>query len=125
MHKKTYLKNVVFMMALFFSITINAQSTEGGNPTQSWMIAHDYQGIKVLCSTYEFAGETYLELKFENTSDQSKEFSWSLMIKENTYNSNKNIKLEAMKSVMVKDEETLIPFKNNNHALTSINLNFK
>ena len=61
-----YLLHILFALFLF-NATISAQSNEIEREERSWTATQNDQGINVLCSTYEWSGETYLELKFENT----------------------------------------------------------
>lgn len=67
------------MFAVMFETSAAIITTEviEGN-SDSWVAASNQKGIKLTCTPYEYKGKTYLKVKFENTTNQIMNFSWSL-----------------------------------------------
>ena len=119
----------VFLFAFVFGVFTNV--TVANNPNQlkitsentdSWIAIENQNGIKVTCTPFELNGVSYLKVKFENTTNQTIDFSWTLneggetVVNETTYS------IKA-KSYVETDNNTLILFNNGaSQALFSFNL---
>lgn len=104
------------------SQTTTLSITNIAQKSDSWIAIENQDGIKVSCTPFELNGVSYLKVKFENTTNQLIDFSWSLkeggetVVNETTYSIKANSSIET-------DNNTLILFNNgDSQALFSFNL---
>ena len=90
--------------------------------SESWVAAHNQNGIKIICTPFELNGVSYLKVKFENTTNQAIDFSWTLneggetVVNERAYSIKANSFVET-------DNNTLIFFNTgDSQALFSFNI---
>lgn len=102
--------------------TNNFETEITSENSDSWIAIHNQNGIKVICTPFELNGVSYLKVKFENTTNQTINFSWTLnegnetVVNETTYSIKANSSVET-------DNNTLIHFNNGaSQALFSFNL---
>lgn len=80
--------------------------------SDSWVAIQNQHGIKVICTPFELNGVSYLKVKFENTTNQTIDFSWTLneggetVVNETTYSVKANSAVET-------DQNTLILYSTN------------
>ena len=90
--------------------------------SDSWVAVQNQNGIKIICTPFEQNGVSYLKVKFENTTNQTIDFSWTLneggetVVNETTYSVKANSSVET-------DNNTLIFFNpGDSQALFSFNI---
>ena len=95
------------------------------NNSYSWELVKEENGIKVYFSQYESTlGTLSLKIKFENTTNQPVNLSWSLTNDaKTTTRKNSSSSVEANKSIEFMDEETPISI-NIGETINDFHINF-
>ena len=127
--KKSLLK--LFMALLVSGVSFT--SVNAINPTPSsttvinsddWKEVQSQNGIKVYFSETEENGKSFLKIKFENTTNQEIEFSWSVVKDSKSITSETVNKIEASSSI--NDSNITVPFGvGETYADFSINIKIK
>jgi hypothetical protein len=109
------------------SQTTNLSTTSVAQKSDNWIQVQNENGIKIYFLEYNLNGNSYLRIKFENVTNKTAHFNWTLINKnsENVISDDisgldSNSSTETIHSahaVLLKNGESLNDF--------SINLNFK
>lgn len=106
---------IAFVLGVFANVTVANKPIQieiNTNNSDSWVAVHNQKGIKVTCIPFELNGVSYLKVKFENTTNQTIDFSWTLnegnemVVNEKTYSVKANSFIET--------DNTLLISQNNN-----------
>ncbi|MCW8896916.1 MAG: hypothetical protein OQJ96_12530 [Flavobacteriales bacterium] len=82
------------------------------NDTEVWEEIKQENGVKVYYTLVEENGNTFLKLKFENTTNTVINFNWTLKNNTEVIVTEKTNKIEAGQSIEIYDATMLIPFQN-------------
>lgn len=82
------------------------------NITEVWEEVKQENGVKVYYTLVEENGNTFLKVKFENTTNTVINFNWTLTNDTEIVVAEKSNKIEAGQSIEIYDATMLIPFQN-------------
>lgn len=116
MVKTGILLGVSIFSMVFFHGKTNANNTMSKvisiNITEVWEEVKQENGVKVYYTLVEENGNTFLKLKFENTTNTVINFNWTLKNKTEVIVTEKTNKIEAGQSIEIYDATMLVPFQN-------------
>ena len=101
--------------------TTNSLTTSVTQNSDSWVMVKNENGINVYFSKYDFNNKSYLEVKFENTTNQEINFTWSLTKNSTLISNETNTSVEALGTIGRPDTSVLIPI-NNGETFNSFSL---
>ena len=111
--------------AVAFTPTLIQTTTHAEN-SDNWVQVQNNNGIIIYFSEYQLDGKSYLKIKFENTSNKTIDYSWSLIKKSETIISNSKKKINALSAINVIENNKLIPFNaGDSYADYSIQIQIK
>lgn len=88
------------------------QTTTPAENSDNWVQVQNKDGIIIYFSEYKLDGNSYLKIKFENTTNNILDFSWSLYNNSRPITSFKNYKVNAASSIEFFDATMPISFSN-------------
>lgn len=116
MVKTGILLGVSIFSMVFFHGKTNANNTMSKvisiNITEVWEEVKQENGVKVYYTLVEENGNTFLKLKFENTTNTVINFNWTLKNNTEVIVTEKTNKIEAGQSIEIYDATMLVPFQN-------------
>lgn len=105
----------IFSIVFFHGKTIANNTTSkvtSINITEVWEEVKQENGVKVYYTLVEENGNTFLKVKFENTTSSVINFNWTLKNNTEVIVTEKTNKIEAGQSIEIYDASMLIPFQN-------------
>lgn len=116
MVKTGILLGVSIFSIVFFHGKTNANNTMSKvisiNITEVWEEVKQENGVKVYYTLVEENGNTFLKVKFENTTNTVINFNWTLKNNTEVVITEKTNKIEAGQSIEIYDATMLVPFQN-------------
>lgn len=116
MVKTGILLGVSIFSIVFFHGKTNANNTMSKvisiNITEVWEEVKQEIGVKVYYTLVEENGNTFLKVKFENTTNTVINFNWTLKNNTEVVITEKTNKIEAGQSIEIYDATMLVPFQN-------------
>lgn len=116
MVKTGILLGVSIFSMVFFHGKTNANNTMSKvisiNIKEVWEEVKQENGVKVYYTLVEENGNTFLKLKFENTTNTVINFNWTLKNNTEVIVTEKTNKIEAGQSIEIYDATMLVPFQN-------------
>lgn len=116
MVKTGILLGVSIFSMVFFHGKTNANNTMSKvisiNITEVWEEVKQENGVKVYYTLVEENGNTFLKLKFENTTNTVINFNWTLKNNTEVIVTEKTNKIEAGQSIEIYDATMLVSFQN-------------
>lgn len=82
------------------------------NLNETWEEVKQEDGVKIYYTLVEENGNTFLKVKFENTTNSVINFNWTLKNNTEVVVTEKTNKIEAGQSIEIYDATMLIPFQN-------------
>ena len=116
MVKTGILLGVSIFSIVFFHGKTNANNTMSKvisiNITEVWEEVKQENGVKVYYTLVEENGNTFLKVKFENTTNTVINFNWTLKNNTEVVITEKTNKIKAGQSIEIYDATMLVPFQN-------------
>lgn len=74
-----------------------------------WVLIQNENGIKTFLATHQENGNSYLKIKFENTTNTTANITWSLSEKGKTILGEHSNKIDPLKTIEIYDATMLVP----------------